>query len=172
MRKRTIVATWLVMLAISLSSVAQNTPARGPSTPEERARLVAIARKLEAAPLDSSLNAEREWAVKWLIEVPDLTVSLCTSVLGKDFLKTKYKYSSNLVVQLTLSSAAFIIEHPDQAGDKVAMYTAGAEGALKAYAAILKDNPKAKWKALDEAVEKQGQGHLADYVRENSQGCK
>jgi hypothetical protein len=92
--------------------------------------------------------------------------------MGKDFLKTKYKYSSNLVVQLTLSSAAFIIEHPDQAGDKVAMYAAGAEGLLKAYAAILKDNPKAKWKALDEAVEKQGQGHLADYVRENSQGCK
>jgi hypothetical protein len=160
------------MLAMSISGAAQNTPARGPSTPEERAREVAITRKLEAAPLDNSLSAEREWALKWLIQIPDITVGLCTSVMGKDFLKTKYKYSSNLLVQFTLSSAAFIIEHPDQAGDKVAIYTAGEEGLLKAYAAILKDNPKAKWKALDEPVEKQGQGRLAEYVRENSQSCK
>lgn len=171
-RKRIVNATWLLVLTFGISGMTQNTPARGPSTPEERAREVAITRKLEAAPLDKSITAEREWALKWLIEVPDLTVSVCPSAMGKDFLKTRYKYSSNLVVQLTLSSAAFIIEHPGQASDKVAMYTAGAEGVLKAYAAILKDNPKDKWKALDEPVEKQGQGQLADYVRENSRSCK
>ena len=170
--KTRIIVTWLMMLTIGLCGAAQNSSARGPSTPEERARAVAIAHKLEAAPLDDSLTSEREWALKWLIEVPDLTVSLCTDILGKDFFKTKYKYRSNLVVQLTLSSAAFIIEHPDQAGDKVAVYTAGADGALKAYAAIVKDNPKATWKTLDEPMEKKGQGQLADFVRENSRSCQ
>jgi hypothetical protein len=133
---------------------------------------VALARKLEATPLDNSLKAEREWAVKWLIEVPDVSVSVCPAVLGKDFLKTKYKYSPELVTQLMLSSAAFVIEHPDQSKDKPAMYAAGAAGALKAYAAILKDDPKSKWKALDEPSGKQEQGQLADFVRENSRTCK
>jgi len=172
MRTRIIAASAIGLLILAIAGIAQNGPTRGPSTPEERARLVAIAHKLEAAPLDESLISERQWAIMWLIQVPDLTVSVCSNVLGKDFLRTKYKYSSNVVAQLTLSSAAFIIEHPDQATDKVAVYTAGADGALKAYSAILKDNPKARYKALDEAVEKREQGQLADYVRENSKGCK
>jgi hypothetical protein len=162
----------MVMLAVSAAAAGQNTPPRGSSTPEERARAVAIAHKLEAAPLDQSLTPEREWALRWLIEVPDVTVKVCAGVLGRDFLRTKYKYSSNLVVQFTLSSAAFILEHPDKAGHQVATYTAGAEGVLKAYAAILRENPRAKWKALDDPLEKQGQGQLADYVRENSRTCK
>jgi hypothetical protein len=169
---RLAMAVVFMMLSMTLAGSAQNPPARGPSTPEERARLVAIAHKLEAAPLDPSLKADRQWAILWLIQVPDLTVSLCPNVLGKDYLKTKYKYSPELTGQLTLSSAAFIIEHPDKASDKLAQYTAGAEGALKAYGAILKDNPKAKYKALDEAVARQEQGQLADFVRENSGSCK
>ena len=172
MRKEAIVASWLLMLAAGVAAGGQITSARGPSTPEERTRAVAIAHKLEAAPLDESLVPEREWVLRWLIEVPDVHVKLCPGVLGKGFLRTKYKYSSNLVAQLTLSTAAFILEHPDKAGDDLSAYTAGAEGVLKAYAAILREKPKAKWKDLDEPLAKQGQGQLADYVRENSRSCK
>ena len=172
MRNRIMLVAGSVMLMLGVMAGGQNMPARGPSTPGERTRLVAIAHKLEAAPLDKSLTADREWALRWLIEVPDISVKLCAESVGKDFLRTKYKYRPELTVQLTLSSAAFVIEHPDQAGDSGAVFIAGAEGMLKSYAAILRDEPEAKWKALDEAIDQQQQGHLAEFVRANSQNCK
>lgn len=90
-----------------------------------------------------------------------------------DFLKKKYKYSGEIVVQLTVSSGAFFIEHFDKADDKAAQYVAGVEGALKAYSAILIAKPDAHSKPLDELLLKQSQGQLADYVRDTSnQGCK
>ena len=120
-----------------LSAIGQVASARAPSTPEERSRFVAIAHKLESNPLDASLRPEREWALMWLIKAPDVHVSVCSSVLGDYF---KYKYSSELTVQLSFSEGAFSIEYPDKAGDQIAQYVAGVEGALKAYSAILRRN--------------------------------
>ena len=146
---------------------AQQAEKRGPSTPEERQRFVAITHKLEEAPLDESLHAEREWAFRWLTEVPDISAQICTGPLG-GFLKKKYKYSSEIVLQLTLSSGVFVIEHPDQAQDASAQCLAGVEGALKAYQAILKVKPDARDKALDEVLDKQRNGKLADHVRDTT----
>lgn len=160
-----------LFLAAGCYTSAQSAPARGPSTPEERTRAVEIAHKLQSDPLDQSLNREREWAIKWLIEVPDIHVELCTNILG-DFYKPKYKYSSEITVQLTLSSAASVIEHPDQASDRMAQFVAAVEGALKAYKAILQAKPGAKSKALEELVEKQNEGKLTESVRESAKKCK
>lgn len=166
--RRTLLAVVLV-LVFGVVVAAQNP--RGPSTAEERARAVTVAHKLESAPLDESLRSDREWALRWLIEVPDVSVKLCTAPLG-NFVKSKYKYSSELIAQLTLSSAAFVIEHPDRASDNLGQYTAGVEGVLKAYNAILTTKPDAKSKALDELAQKQAQGTLDEYMREAVQGCK
>jgi len=105
----------------------------------------------------------------WLIKVPDIHVSLCSSVLGDYF---KYKYSSELTVQLSFSQGAFVIEHPEQAGDQKAQYVAGAEGALKAYSAILQQKPKAKFKLLDDLLEMQAKGQLKAFVEDAAaKGC-
>jgi hypothetical protein len=69
---------------------------------------------------------------------------------------------------MTMSSAAFIIEHPDQARDDVAVNKAGIEGTLKAYEAILRTKPKARWPFLDELIARRDKGTLEDYVREIS----
>jgi hypothetical protein len=125
---------------------------------------------MEEAPLDPSLRQEREWALLWLVEVPDITAEVCTASLG-DFMKKKYKYSSE-IVELTFSSGAFIIEHPDQAKDINAQRVAAVEGGLKAYQSILKEKPGAKSKPLDDLLEKQHSGKLAEYVKEtSSKGC-
>ena len=167
-------ALWSCLAVLTLSALAapQNQPKRGPSTPEERTRFVALAQKLQQAPLDPELRPEVRWALRWLIEVPDLTVDLCTAPLG-EFMKRKYKYSPEIVTQLTFSSGQFIIEHPDQVKDTGAQYVAGVEGALKAYQAILKAKPDAKSKELDELLQKQSEGKLGEYVRgAASKGCK
>jgi carboxypeptidase Q len=161
----------LILLGVSAGIALQQQAQRGPSTPEERQRFVAIAQKMENAPLDGSLRKEREWGLQWLIQVPDITVELCIAPLG-DFMNKKYKYSSEIVTQITFSSGAFIIEHPGQAKDVAAQRLAGMEGALKAYQSILKTKPDARSKALDELLEKQRDGKLADHVQETaSKGC-
>ena len=164
------ISVWLGVIILCFAATAQGKPQRGPSTPEERERAVKVAHDLENAPLDKSLRPDREWAIKWLIEVPDVHVKLCTNPLG-DFMKSKYKYSSELIGQLTLSSAAFVIAHPDKAGDDIAQYTAGVEGVLKAYQSILREKQSAKSKSLDDLLLKQSQGQLADHVLEASKGC-
>jgi hypothetical protein len=151
---------------ISIAALASSrVSAQTPSTPDERARLVTLAHKLESNPLDASLRPEREWALKWLIQVPDITVGMCPSILG-DY--HKYKYSTEITTQLMLSGAQFVIENPDKAKDRMAQYVAAAEGALKAYSSILQQDPKAKSKALDDTLQKQSQGKLRDYVEDTA----
>jgi len=164
----------IAILIIAVLSATSATAAadRGPSTPEERQRFLTITQKLQNDPLNKELRSEREWALRWLIEVPDVHTRLCPGVLG-DFSKSKYKYSPEITGQLTFSSAAFVIQNPDQATDDVAQYFAGAEGALNAYNAILKTKPDAKSKPLDDLVEKQKQGQLKSFVEQQaSHVCK
>jgi hypothetical protein len=145
---------------------------RGPSTAEERAREVAITHKLEAAPLDESLHPDRQWAILWLVQVPDINIKLCAGAMG-DYWKSKYKYSPQITTQLTLASAAFIIEHPDKKDDYLAQEVAGVESALRAYQAILKSKPDAKSKALDQLLQKQSDKQLEDYIRDQAaKNCK
>ena len=153
------------------SPAAPDKPAGKQSTPEERQRLVAIAHKLEAAPLDPALASEREWALKWIIAAPDVHVRICTNLLS-DLRRPKYKYRSEMNEQLLISSAAFLIEHPDQAGNYRTQSIGGMEGVLKAYSAILKAEPQVTAKSLDSLLEKQRQGKLADAVEEIVKACQ
>lgn len=159
-------AIFLATLTFGLcfAAQAQQQAQRGPSTPEERQRFVTLTHKMEDAPLDESLRSEREWALTWLVQIPDITVNICTAPLG-DYMKKKYKYAPEITIQLTFSSGAFIIEHPDRAKDGYAQCLAGVEGALKAYQSILKVKPDAHSKALDELLDKQRNGKLAEHVQ-------
>ena len=130
------------------SSGQQEKPAEKHSTPEDRQRLVSIAHKLEASPLDPALAPERQWAVSFVIAAPDVHVKICPTLLG-DLRKPKYKYRSEISEQLLISNAAFVIEHPEQADDYRAQSVGGMEGVLKAYAAIIKAEPQATAKSLD-----------------------
>jgi len=160
----------LILLTGSLWNAAAQDK-RGPSTTEERQRAAAIAHKLEESPLDKSLQPDREWALRWVIEVPDVHVNICGKALS-GFLskKSKYKFESEIVTQMMLSSAAFVIEHPDQAADDQAQYLAGVQGTLKAYEAILKIKPDAKSKTLDELLQQQKDGKLQEAVQRNCSG--
>jgi hypothetical protein len=158
-------------------SAAQTAPEKPPekqaekhSTPEDRQRLVAIAHKLEAAPRDPTLGPDREWAVKWIFSSPDVHVHLCTALLS-DLRRPRYKYKSELGSQLLIAIAAFLIEHPEKSTDNVAKSVAGMESVLKAYTAILKTDPQATASSLDEYLQEQKTGKLADAVREKIQDC-
>ncbi|HKF22834.1 MAG TPA: hypothetical protein VKE93_14785 [Candidatus Angelobacter sp.] len=159
----------LGFIALALATVA--AAMRGPSTQEERQRVVAITHKLESTPLDPTLYPERDWAEQWLLDVPDVRILTCTGLL-QDLRRPRYKYRTEMWDQLRLASAVFIIEHPDQAGDRRAESLAGMQSLLKAYSAIVKTDPQAHSAFLDDLLVKQSQGKLPDFVRDATKLCK
>jgi hypothetical protein len=132
--------------------------------------LLAIVHKLEASPTDENLRPERDWAEQFVVAAQDLHLRICTALLV-DLRHPRYKYRSQLGSQLLLSSAAFLIEHPDRADDKAAQSVGGMEGVLRAYGAILKADPAAHAKSLDDLLQKQREGKLAATVQATMQGC-
>jgi carboxypeptidase Q len=157
---------WLLAycLLFCITVVAQSN--RGPSTPEERAIAVKSARLLETDPFNKDAKKAREWFLKWLIEVPDISVEMCTDYLSPLYGKKNKNNESELAIQMTISIAAFIIENPDKAKDRVTANLAGIEGTLKMYESILKSKPDAKIDFLDQLIAKRDKGELKAYVED------
>ena len=155
-------------LACATPAVAQSN---GLSSPEDRARFVSITQKLQEAPLDPKLQADRQWAMQWLTEVPDVSVSACLAPLG-GIPSTKYVHFNEIIAQYTFAMATLIIQHPEATSDLQAQQLAGVEGGLRAYRSMLGADPKAKSTELDKLREMQGRGELASFVRNSLRDCE
>jgi hypothetical protein len=116
----------LFIAALQVFPAQVGAQRRGPSTPEERARAVQMAKSLQADPLAPSLQGDREWLLKWLIEIPDISVKMCTTFLG-DLGDSKSGYPGAVIATMLASEAAFVIEHPEKANDVEAIYLAAGE---------------------------------------------
>lgn len=148
---------------VANSSMAQSQ--RGPSTPQERETAAKVARVLETDPFHKDAKKMREWLLLFLISVPDIHVELCTAYMSPEKSSDK-NYGSEIFNQTVFSSAAFVIEHPDQANDRVAAHLAGVEGALKVYETVLATKPKAKSAFYDALLERRNKGELRAFVEE------
>jgi hypothetical protein len=154
---------WL-LLAFLTAVIASQAAAQATSTAEERAQWAGITHKLEISPLDPDVSKEGEKSLQRVIEVHDFHVPLCPAFFA-DFNAMKYTYAHAITRQFMLASAAFLIENPGRADDRNAMNLAAMESVLKAYAAILQQKPDAKAKVLDDLLQKQKQGKLAEYIQ-------
>ena len=168
LKKTPLFAVVLVLLCCVCSAYAQK---RGPSTPEERKRAVEMATFLETNPLAKEAKDVRSALLFFLVEVPDITVTLCTEVFGEPK-KFKGDYDAELTGQMAYSQAKFIIENPDKAQDEAAVNLATVEGVLRTWQAIKTAKPKAKFPLMDELLEKQKAGTLAAHVQESMKNCK
>ena len=153
-----------LLLALSGAAAAQG---RGPSTAEERAKTVRLARELENDPLGDSAGPSRAWLIEFVKTVPDLDIVICSSLLAELF-KTEENYAPELSIQPVFSEAAFVIEHPERASDQTAVLVAGIKGTLRAYESILKAEPKARHKFLDGLIEKRDKDELEAWVAETA----
>lgn len=157
----------LLALACGL---APASAADSPSRPEDRQRFVSATAALEKAPLDPALANDREWALAWLTEAPDITVTLCGDALG-GILDSKYPYRSQILFQDMFGMAAFVIEHPESANDMDAQQLAGITRALEAYRSILRVKPQPKSRELDKLLEIEAAGKLPDFARKAWASC-
>jgi hypothetical protein len=165
------IATLLLGLLVVQAARAQQPPQqRGPSTAEERARAVKVAHQLEEDPLAKDAKDNREWVIQWIVDIPDITVNVCFEYFGK-MPNPPRGHSKEIVRQMIISSAAFMIEHPDKVKDEQAIATAGLLGSLKAYQTILKGETDARWPYLDKVVQMRDQGKLDEFVSDTRRKC-
>ncbi|MGB2589387.1 MAG: hypothetical protein WBG02_13350 [Candidatus Acidiferrum sp.] len=161
----------LLSCLFSFSPCMAQSSQRGPSTPDERNRAVQVARKLQADPLSPDVQADREWLIKWLIEIPDISVKLCPNVLG-DLGDSKSGKPGALIATMLASETAFVIENPSKSKDLEAIYMAGLEGSLNAYQALRKADAQYHVKHLDDLLSTQEQGKLPQYIKDVKKKCK
>ncbi len=166
--------SWLILIPALFLGLAPSLAAqgqrRGPSTAEERTRAVKVAHELEESPLAKDAKDNRQWVYKWIVDIPDITVNGCSEYFGK-VPDPPRGHSDEIVKQMIISSAAFMIEHPDKAKDEQAVATAGLLGSLKAYQSIVKEQPEARWSFLDKIVQMRDQGKLEDYISDMRRKC-
>jgi len=160
-----------VVATVAIFSTLAGAQQRGPSTPAERARAVQVAKSLQSDPLAPNVQEDREWLLKWLIQVPDISVKMCTTFLD-DLGDSKSSYPGAIIATMLASEAAFVIEHPDRAKDVDAVYFAGVDGALHGYEAIHSKDASYRVPHLDDLIQKRDQGKLSDYVHATAKKCK
>ena len=161
----------VLIIACGVSTNGSFAQKRGPSTLAERKRAVEIATLLENDPLNKNAKAlSREFLI-WLIEIPDITVTICTGMLG-DYSKIKGDYAGTITTQMSFAETKFVIEHPEEAKDEYRVYLAGVESVLRTYLNIKKAKPKVRLEPLEELLVKQQAGQLPEFVRNAMAGCK
>lgn len=136
---------------------------RGPSTPEERARVVQMALDSEKNPLQIQA-ANGEWLKKWVNDVPDLTLNYgaVSDWLGR---AAKQECRDAIKFQFTASVMAFQIQHPAEAEKQSADDLAGVEGALRAYETLLSLDDKYRSAKIDVAVAARNKGELPAFLK-------
>lgn len=161
---KTSIGLLLILLLISpvLGSSSQ------PGVQNESEMLVKTVTLLEEKPFDKDVNKMRERALKWLIETDKVSVTLCSMMMSQ--VEDKYKYKSDIFTQYTLGMGAFKLNNADKAQDEAAVQLGGIESALRFYAAIVKEKPKATSAFMDELLTKRAAGSLSGYLAANN--CK
>ena len=136
---------------------------RGPSTPDERARVLRMAQESLQDPRDVQ-QRDGAWLKAWVDAIPDLSI---------DYGSTAYTWLKGaahpdareaLRSQYTASAMAFQIRHPESAERQTAIDAAAMDDVLQAYAALLRRQAALASPALDRALAARAKGQLPAFL--------
>lgn len=162
-------ATSLFAALTTLSIVTTaHAGARGPSTPEERARVVQVAAASDADPL-KVLSADGRWFEKWLDEVPDIMFGPEAPAAWMEA-NAKGDLKRVAVFKYQVSGVAYMIEHQivdshKAVEQRLAVHTAALAGVVRAYRALRDLKPENRSPKFDEALEKLDRGEFPAFVK-------
>ncbi|HZP24420.1 MAG TPA: hypothetical protein VFB04_13290 [Terriglobales bacterium] len=161
MARRKSATLLILVLALSIASAAK---LRNLPTPEacERARVVDYTHSLEDHPLAKDNLQKRMWLTEWIVNTSAITLPPCCQELSS-LDQVNNTYSQQLRMQAVYSQAAFQLEHPN-VKDPAAIEAAGLAGTLRAYRAIQRFDPSAKYPLLDDLMSLERKGKLQKYV--------
>lgn len=157
----------LAALTLTLVTTAQAAD-RGPSTPEERARVVQLAAASDTDPL-KAFAADGRWFEKWLDEVPDLMFGPETPAAWMEA-NAKGDLKRVGVFKYQVSGIAYMIEHQivdshKAVEQRLAVHTAALAGVVRAYRALRDLKPENRSPKFDEALEKLDRGEFPAFVK-------
>ncbi|MFL6659127.1 MAG: hypothetical protein ACJ8GW_13700 [Massilia sp.] len=158
------------VVALGIASTAFAQAGRGPTTPDEQLRVLALAKTADSDPLATMASADGRWFEKWADDVPDYQFGPDKGAFWFMNNATKNDLKRMLRFQHTVTIAAFQLQHhiSDPAtnpADLEAKTLAGVEGLLRAYESMLAKQPDLHTAALDDALALQKRGALADFVK-------
>ena len=165
LRKLSAALLGCTLLAAPASTIAAD---RGPSTPEERKQALEYIKNFMADPLNPALKSEISWVAGWIIEIPDVHVSLCNII---ELPMGNKKDGQTLITAMVLAQTAFALQNPDKQNDELAQYQAGVEGVLRVYELLMKDNPKDHQLILDDLIQRRDAGTLPQWIMERAANC-
>lgn len=156
----------LVPALVATMALPARAEGRGPSTPQERDRVLALAASAAQDPLGAYARDGR-WFDQWLDQIPDITFGpeaparWCEANAKGDLRRLmRFEYE--------LGGVAYQIEHQlPQARtreEKLAVHQAALEQVLKAYASLRDAKPGNRSPKMDEALDLQGKGQLPAFV--------
>ncbi|HLA64560.1 MAG TPA: hypothetical protein VK610_09030 [Rhodothermales bacterium] len=139
MSMRFVLLLAVLVFALPVAAVAQEplnvAPIpEGSLTRDQLQRVADDIRRLEANPLAPDVREARARLITWVVESPDVHVTLCGAVL-EPLMDTETEGNGYLTVQHALSMAAYAITH-EGTPDRVEANVAGLRGMLGTYAAL------------------------------------
>ncbi len=179
MRRRTSIIPLLLLTftLISIEAAAQEenlnieAPPEGELSNEQLANIAADIHRFIANPTAPDADAAYGLLILWAMNTREFSLSVCPGVIDMKEMKTN-KSIVRLLGYHILSCFAFMIEHPDEADDQLAVNLAGVHGMVRAYSAV-----KAKMEGsfgadfADVLVHKDSTGTLKEHVAEAIEGC-
>ncbi len=159
----------LVPIALVAMIASPMKAERGPSTPEERARVVSLAQASDKDPLGVMASADGKWFMQWMEAVPDYQFG---PDKGAFWAMSAAKGDLRKAMQFhhTVSIAAYQVQHQildprKNAEHEEAVALAGVEGLLRAYETLLPKRPENRSEKMDAALLSRGKGELAAFVK-------
>jgi hypothetical protein len=143
---------------------------KGKLSPEQLAQVAAGIRRLEANPMAADLRDASRKLLVWLVDSPDITIHVCPHVMP---MPGENALSSPVTGMMFLfSSAAFMIENPDRAGDAAAVNLGGIQGVLHSYTILkARHGDQARAASLEALLQRQERGELERHIQEQTAKC-
>ncbi len=178
--RNTIAPLFICVLVFSLGAgqvMAQETtlnieqPPSGSLSDEQLRDIAADIRRLEANPLAPHAKEAGSNLMKWGIDSPDISVTMCANVTG-GLVTSKSEHKGRLLLQFILSSAAYIIENPAHTDNDVRVNLGGFDGVINAYNTIKgKLGDSATDEFVESLIEMNEEGTLEEFVAEGLEEC-
>lgn len=163
--------TRFLPLLATLMLASGATLSAEPTSPAQRADMIRRIEALEARPFAADADPSRQVVMDWLTEAPDVTVTVCGALLVDIDKLSKDEDGSGLLMQLMLSEARFILEHPEQVADQKAVHAAGVEGVLRTYAAMKAEKGNLRIAPIEKLAQIRADGKLPEFVAKSMDQC-
>jgi hypothetical protein len=160
-----------LLTTVALCGIAGGALAQEPTSPDKKAEMIRLVDSLEAHPYGGNADSSRKVVMEWLTDAPDVTVTVCSALLGDVEKLEGERDDPGLLLQLMFAEARFILQHPEQAQDEKAVHTAGVKGALVFYDAMKKERPEVKIPTIEKIAKTNADGKLEGFIAAAMEKC-